>query len=437
MSKKSLLGLILFACLITAALFTATTYLIGKEDRNEIQSDRLSVTKEMTVSPSPQEEKQDTLELQPAEVEIVNAVGSGDAVLSSPTEEAADPDTEARKAEVQNTEDQNAQASEVAASETVVSETDAPESDTAETYNTSMEVSGPELIIDCTSIDYQSFIPEMVIDSQLKANLDISNPNIDVDATAAILFDADTGEVIYYKNAVQAMFPASTAKLLTALVALEWCDEEEQVTIGDEIRMIASDSTRAYLKEGEILTIRNLLAGMLLPSGNDAAYAIAAYVGRKSLRDPEASRETAVTEFTRLMNKKAGILGAKNSCFKTPDGYDAVGQYTTAYDMGLIGMAAAAKETITEISSQSSSRNIFPSGEDVTWNNTNKLVKKYSGQYYSHAIGLKTGTSTMAGKCLIAAAREDDQSAVCVILDSSSTGRWEDAIELLKFGLTH
>lgn len=393
MNKKSLLGLILFACVITAALFAATTYLIGKDMRSDIQSDQITVTKEKTSSPPEgTETNQDTNALQTTGVEEIESV-----------------------AEV----------------------TTVPESEATETYSTSIEVSGPELICDSKAVDYLSFIPEMVMDSQLKANLDISNPDIDVDATAAILFDADTGEVIYYKNVVQAMFPASTAKLLTALVALEWCDEEEQVTIGDEIKMIASDSTRAYLEEGEILTIRNLLAGMLLPSGNDAAYAVAAYVGRKALRDPEASREEAVTEFTRLMNKKAGILGAKNSCFKTPDGYDAVGQYTTAYDMGLIGMAAAANETITEISSQSSSRNIFPSGQDVTWKNTNKLVKKYSGQYYSSCTGLKTGTSSMAGRCLIAAAKEEDQSAVCVILDSSSAGRWEDAIELLKYGLEH
>ncbi len=393
MNKKSLLGLILFACVITAALFAATTYLIGKDMRSDIQSDQITVTKEKTTSPPEGiETNQDTNALQTTGVEEIESV-----------------------AEV----------------------TTVPESEATETYSTSVEVSGPELICDSKAVDYLSFIPEMVMDSQLKANLDISNPDINVDATAAILFDADTGEVIYYKNAVQAMFPASTAKLLTALVALEWCDEEEQVTIGDEIKMIASDSTRAYLVEGEILTIRNLLAGMLLPSGNDAAYAVAAYVGRKALRDPEASREEAVTEFTRLMNKKAGILGAKNSCFKTPDGYDAVGQYTTAYDMGLIGMAAAANETITEISSQSSSRNIFPSGQDVTWKNTNKLVKKYSGQYYSSCTGLKTGTSSMAGRCLIAAAKEEDQSAVCVILDSSSAGRWEDAIELLKYGLEH
>jgi D-alanyl-D-alanine carboxypeptidase (penicillin-binding protein 5/6) len=213
------------------------------------------------------------------------------------------------------------------------------------------------------------------------------------------------------------------------------CKEDEEVTIGDEITMITSDSTRAYLKEGQILTIRNLLEGMLLPSGNDAAYAIAAYVGRKSLQSPDATKEEAVIEFVRLMNAKAKKLGVKNSCFKTPDGYDAIGQYTTAYDMGLIGVEAAKNETIIDVSGQSSSRNIFVSGEDVTWNNTNKLISRYSGQYYSNAIGLKTGTSTMAGRCLIAAAESDGKEVVCAIMDSSSAGRWEDAIALLKYGL--
>ncbi len=419
MNKKSLLGLILSACLITAALFAATTYLIGRDSGGDITSGQLSATNE---KPLPlQEEAASTQQGAPA----------ADEASASANQEADDTLGDAAPG-VMAGEDAPIEVT----SEAVDAEANT-EANASETYSTSVETSGPDLIYDCNTVDYEAYIPEMVIDSQLEYNLDITNPAIDVDAEAAILFDANTEEVLYYKNAVQAMFPASTAKLLTALVALEWCDEEEQVTIGDEIKMIASDSTRAYLEEGEILTIRNLLAGMLLPSGNDAAYAVAAYVGRKSLRDSEASREEAVTEFTRLMNKKAGILGAKNSCFKTPDGYDAVGQYTTAYDMGLIGMAAAAKETITEISGRSSSRNIFPSGQDVTWTNTNKLVKKYSGQFYSHAIGLKTGTSSMAGRCLVAAATEGDQTAVCVILDSSSAGRWEDAIELLKYGLEH
>ncbi len=419
MNKKSLLGLLLSACLITAVLFAATTYLIGKDSIHDIQSGQVTATNDETTIPK---DKGGTAQQGDSADNEVAAI-EGDTKASEASEEAAITAAASSKAPA---------ISEAEDSEEVTSDEEA-----SETYSTSVEFCGPELICDSSSMDYQSFIPEMVIDSQLEDNLDIVNPDIEVDAAAAILFDADTGEVLYYKNAVQAMFPASTAKLLTALVALEWCDEEEQVTIGDEIKMIASDSTRAYLKEGEILTIRNLLAGMLLPSGNDAAYAVAAYVGRKALRDFEAPREEAVMEFVRLMNKKAGILGVKNSCFKTPDGYDAVGQYTTAYDMGLIGMAAAANETITEVSSQGSSRNVFPSGQDVTWTNTNKLVKKYSGQYYSHAIGLKTGTSTMAGRCLIAAAKEDDRSVVCAILDSSSAGRWEDAITLLKYGLEH
>jgi D-alanyl-D-alanine carboxypeptidase (penicillin-binding protein 5/6) len=309
---------------------------------------------------------------------------------------------------------------------------------TEDTFSTSVkEVKAPELIIDSEKVDYMSYIPEIIMDSELEVAFDISNPSLTVDAEAAILFDAETKEILYHKNALQAVFPASTAKLLTALVAMDWCTEDEEVTIGDEITMIGSGSTTAYLNEGQILTIRNLLAGMLLPSGNDAAYAIAAYVGRKSLQDTEVSKEEAVAEFIRLMNLEAKTHGVKNSCFKTPDGYDAIGQYTTAYDMGLIGVAAADNELIVEVTDQGNSRNIFPSGEDVTWYNTNKLVKQGYGQYYSKAIGLKTGTSTMAGRCLVAAAEDDGRKVVCAIMDSSSSGRWDDAIALLKYGLNH
>jgi D-alanyl-D-alanine carboxypeptidase (penicillin-binding protein 5/6) len=174
---------------------------------------------------------------------------------------------------------------------------------------------------------------------------------------------------------------------------------------------------------------------MLLPSGNDAAYAIAAYVGKKSQNDFSITKEEAVARFIDMMNEKARALGVKNSVFKTPDGYDAIGQYTTAYDMGLIGCAAANNETIIDITQKSKSRNIFVSGEDVTWNSTNKLISQYSGQYFPPAIGLKTGTSTMAGRCLVAAAEKDGKKVVCVIMDSSAAGRWEDAIVLLKYGL--
>lgn len=387
MKKKSLLGLILFACLVIAGMFLATELLIGQESKAQTGRDRTYISKENNT--------QDKT----ADVKASDNV---------PTTQAAVPSPLPKSNEIAGD------------SLTAVSNTSAK----------------PQLIYDSSKVDYKAYIPRMQMDGELKSALNITNPDISIDAKAAILFDIETKKVLYYKNAVKAVFPASTLKLLTSLTALAWCSEDEKVTIGDEITMIAPDSTKADLKEGQVLRFRNLLEAMLLPSGNDAAYAVAAYVGRKSLKEPEASKEAAVAEFIRLMNKQAAELGVKNSCFKTPDGYDAIGQYTTAYDMGLIGMAAAKNSAITEIVKKSSSRNTFISGEDVTWDNTNKLINRYSGEYYSAAIGLKTGTSSMAGKCLISAAKEKGREVLCVIMKSTSEGRWEDSIQLMKYGLS-
>lgn len=450
MNKKSLLGLIIFACLVTSGLFAGANYLISRESNSYLELNQTSSTEDgitkdtIGVTNSSQEQRSiqnsdaeasDTADIatqepwlstNPSDIGVTDTEeADGQTIAEGTTEELADSDLS------DSSSDNTDSSSEVADASTDTTDSALDNSET--TFSTSID--GPQLIYNCEEVDYLSYIPKIVIDSKLEADLNITNPSINVDATAAILFDANTKEVLFYKNAVQAAFPASTVKLLTALVAMDWCEVEEEVTIGDEITMIASDSTRAYLKQGQILTIRNLFDGMLLPSGNDAAYAIAAYVGRKSLQNTSATKEEAIIEFTRLMNLKATILGVKNSCFKTPDGYDAIGQYTTAYDMGLIGIAAAKNETIIEVSNQASSRDLYPSGEDITWTNTNKLIKKYSGQYYSHAIGLKTGTSTMAGRCLVAAAELDDKKVVCVIMDSTSAGRWEDAIALLKYGL--
>ena len=445
MNKKNIFGLLLFACLVTAGLYAGANYFIRLEGSsytdiqekaeatqdtthrtasekniegitNEEEIDNpSSVSKEGTVDE--QGQGKDQVDTQIATVDI----GKQEPWLSTNPSDTGDPSVQTAKAPTPT----------ISALESD-SSTEASEN----TFSTSLgDAKAPELIVNSEEVDYMSYIPEIIMDGALEVAFDISNPNISVDAESAILFDAKTKEILYYKDALKAVFPASTAKLLTSLVALDWCSEDEEVTIGDEITMIGSGSTIAYLRQGQILTIGNLLAGMLLPSGNDAAYAVAAYVGRKSLQDSKASKEEAVAEFIRLMNQEAKTFGVKNSCFKTPDGYDAIGQYTTAYDMGLIGVAAANNETIVKITDKGNSRNIFPSGEDITWYNTNKLVKRGYGQYYSKAIGLKTGTSTMAGKCLVAAAEADGRKVVCAIMDSSSSGRWEDAITLLKYGM--
>ncbi len=452
MNRKNLLGLLLFACLVTAGLFVGVSYLTGlesgvstkQEHLQDIQNDSTKDTAQQDTAAKAQSGTLGFDAGDEAETETENIETREPWLNTNPTDNGTAAGQTADIAGGETAQDQTAgtagegtaQVQTVGTADKEIAQSQAQSMGIDSTFSTSVDTAeAPPLIRNSTEIDYMSYIPDMVMDSQLEAALDISNPKIDVDATAAILFDAGSKKVLYYKNAVQAVFPASTAKLLTALVALDWCNEDEEVTVGEERTMVASDSTTAGIRQGQVLSIGNLLNGLLLPSGNDAAYTIAAYVGRKSLDNASVSKEGAIAEFVRLMNQKAADLGVRNSCFKTPDGYDAIGQYTTAYDMGLIGIAAADNERIVKISGQGKSRNLFPSGEDVTWYNTNRLVRKNYAEYYSNAIGLKTGTSTMAGRCLVAAASKDGRKVISVVMDSSSAGRWEDTLALLKYGL--
>lgn len=324
-------------------------------------------------------------------------------------------------------------------SETIESETN--ESETNETVTNEIETNDSdsnsnEANNDTTEIKITNNNTSEDEEAQeaVEAALNITNPSIKIDASSAILLDSKTGKVLYHKNATAKVYPASTTKLITALVALDYCELDEEITIGKEITYIASDSSRAYLKQGEKLTLQMLLEGMLIPSGNDAAYAVAAYVGRISLAD-KADTRASIQEFVRLMNNKTEDLGLKSTHFMSPDGYDADGQYTTAYDMGIIAIEALKNSTIREITSKSSANNKLLSGENVTWNQSNKLIVSGSGQYYKYAIGLKTGSSSLAGKCLVSAAEKDNDTYISVIMNSTSSGRWKDSIALLKYGI--
>ncbi len=454
MNKKSILGLLLFGSLVIASLFYGATLMtryepgtnadqMVKEDTNDtveydtsLDNDKNTkdIVQDNEILEYAKEESEQSTELSNHEDRESEPSSAGNIApeeaaninidsLGSSAQEGVSPDSDAKE-----------KTASVDETEILGASTEASTSNIKE--GILLEAPTRELIIDSTKVDYLAYIPEMIYTSKLEEALAIDNPKISIKAEAAILFDVETKKVIYHKNPVNAVFPASTAKLLTALTALEWCGLEEVVTVGEEIKLITTDSTRANLHEEEILTINNLLEGMLLPSGNDAAYVIATHIGRKALQNPEASCEEAVTEFVRLMNSKAKTLGAVNSCFKTPDGYDALGQYTTAYDMGMIGLAAAGDEIILNITQKSSSRNVYVSGKDVTWNNTNALIKRSSPHYYSNCTGLKTGTSTMAGKCLIAGGQKNGKEVLAVVMDSTTSGRWSDTIALLDYGLS-
>lgn len=255
-----------------------------------------------------------------------------------------------------------------------------------------------------------------------------------LNAHAAIVIDAATGTEIMEKNADTIMFPASTTKIMTALLAVEHGDLDEMIKIGQEVNLIAWDSSRAHLQPGDRLSLRDLLYGMMLASGNDAAYAVAVHIARLD-SGYELSAGAGLKEFARMMNERARELGVVNTHFVNPDGYPNSHHYTTARDLALITAEAMRLPDIREIVQTASFRpETWQGGAVRTWTNGNKLIRGDSDFFYGKATGGKTGYTQPAGFTLVATAREENLELVAVVLDTDADGRWLDSTELLEYG---
>ena len=253
----------------------------------------------------------------------------------------------------------------------------------------------------------------------------------DVEAENVCVAELESETALFQKNAEERIAPASTAKLLTALTVLEYCEPNEVLTIGPEIWQAAADASTAWLSEGDRLTVRQLLTALLLPSGGDAAYSAAVYTGRK-IAGGDISEQQAVAAFIEAMNRKASELGAADSSFVTPDGYDADNQYTTAADLMKIAKACTGNETIMGIAGSYSVYDVWEDGREVNYFNTNLLLDPESACYYPQAIGLKTGSSLSAGSCLISAARINGKTYVSVVMGSGEEERFSDTLTLYE-----
>lgn len=257
-----------------------------------------------------------------------------------------------------------------------------------------------------------------------------------LEAQAAILVDVDTKTVIYSKNSSEQMAPASTTKLATAITAVEILDESQMIQVGNEINLIAADSSKAGLKVGDKLTFKELLEGMMISSGNDAAYVIAKAAGQALLEDNIAydgetiTIEQCIKRFVYEMNKNVRDIGLENTRFTNPDGYDSDGQYTTASDLSKIALIAYEIDVIKKVCEMESATT---ENGAYTWSTTNELMKEGSEYYYEYAKGMKTGSTDKAGKCLVAAAENGNQSCISVVLNSTTEGRYEDSLKLLKY----
>lgn len=235
-------------------------------------------------------------------------------------------------------------------------------------------------------------------------------------AASAILINADTGTVLYAKNENQQRAIASTTKILTALITLESGDLDRQFTV--DSKAIRVEGTSMGLREGDIVTRRDLCYGMLLPSGNDAANAAAVNIAG------------SLSAFADLMNKKAEALGMTSSHFVTPSGLDAEGHYSTARDMAVLTMAALENEDFAEICRLANAKRCFGNPPYQRWlSNSNKLLWNYEG-----CIGVKTGFTDNARRCLVSAAKRDGVRLIAVTLNAPND--WSDHKKMLDYGFS-
>lgn len=235
-----------------------------------------------------------------------------------------------------------------------------------------------------------------------------------VSAQSAIVINSETLEVVYEKNARAQMSMASTTKIMTSLLALEYGNNQQVVQITPE--MVHVEGTSIGLKAGDYITIESLVAGMLLESGNDAANATAFAVGG------------SLVGFAEMMNAKAQEIGMADTSFVTPSGLDHEAHYTTAYDMALLGAYALKNPMFKNICSQERIVVSFgnPAAEH-TMRNHNKMLTLYDG-----AIGIKTGFTKKSGRCLVSAAERGGVQLVAVTLNAPND--WDDTAAMFDYG---
>lgn len=235
-------------------------------------------------------------------------------------------------------------------------------------------------------------------------------------AVSSILMNADTGEILFERNADEERAIASTTKIMTALLTLEAGQLDRRFTV--DSMAIRVEGTSMGLREGDIVTRRALCYGMLLPSGNDAANAAAVSVSG------------SMAAFADKMNEKAASLGMTHTHFVNPSGLDADGHYSTARDMAVLTRAALKNEEFRKICGLSSAAISFgnpPSRR--TLYNSNKLLARYEG-----CIGVKPGFTDDARRCLVSAAERDGVTLIAVTLNAADD--WNDHTRLLNYGFT-
>ncbi len=247
-----------------------------------------------------------------------------------------------------------------------------------------------------------------------------AKPKIPINFKSALLYCVETGEILYEYNINTRVAPASIQKLLTAVVAFENAASSTIFEVGSELELLNAHSSLCLISKGQKLSLYDLVTGLLLASGNDAAYTIAVNVARKATPNRVITDLEAVDIFCEMMNDCANKIGMRNSNFTNPDGWDDENNYSTCYDLMLLTRYAISVPEIREIVALQQKYVVFASGQNITWKNSNKLLDVNSEHYISSATGVKTGSTEAAMNCLSATFEINRNIYIAIILGCDS-----------------
>ncbi len=257
-------------------------------------------------------------------------------------------------------------------------------------------------------------ITNILFFSSFEINAKNKSKPIATNTYAAIAIDADTGDIIYEKKCYEQIPMASTTKIMTSLIALNYGKLDEKVVISQKSARV-SGCEIGYKKDEEV-TLRELLYGLMLQSGNDAAVAIAEHIGG------------SIEGFSKIMNEYAATLGVNGASFESPHGLDSANHFCSAYDLAMITKEAMKNELFNQIVS---TKSLEKSQSNFTrnYNNINKII-----YIIPEATGVKTGYTGNAGRCLVSSFDLGSRKLIIVTLNSStSEKRWQDTRDIFNY----
>lgn len=269
----------------------------------------------------------------------------------------------------------------------------------------------------------KSFCDDIEEDETINVNTKIVSSNIistntqktpEINSRAYVVIDRNSNIVLYGKNENTKRKMASTTKIMTATIIIENCNLNETIEVSK--KAAGTGGSRLGLKAGDKITIRDLLYGLMLCSGNDAAVALAEYAGEN------------IPGFAKLMNEKANSLGLLNTHFETPHGLDTDEHYTTAYELALLSNYALKNKIFSQIVG-TKNYTVTINGYPKSLSNTNELLGNFDGIY-----GIKTGFTNGANRCLVTACKRNNMDIICVVLGADTKNfRTQDSIKLINY----